>query len=451
MVLSLYRYRELLRNLVFKDLKLKYRGSVFGFVWSLANPLLMIVVYAIAFTFILQVRSAGFVFYLMLGQLSWTFFSSSAMMSTGAVIDNAGLLKSVRFPRAILPIATVLFNLAQYLLTVSVFLPVMMLWYSVPLSAPMLVFPVFLALQVLFTIGIALLLATGTAFFRDMRHLLEVALAGHVLDDADRLRIAAGSGTTAAAHPARSGFAVRGRVPATVLLPGVAERRRVARGHYLRARRVRGRRAGVSGVRRSIDGAVVVPVIEAQAVSKRFLLRHNASVELKVRFLGLLHPGKRQSIEEFWALKQVSLSIERGDAIGLVGRNGSGKSTLLKLVAGIHRPTAGRLLVAGGTRICSMIELGVGFHPELSGRENVDPERVDSWPVARRDRSDLPGRRGVLGPRTLHRRADQELLVGHVHAARALRSRRISIRTFFSWTRFSRWATPIFSSGASRR
>ena len=176
-VFSLYRYRELLRNLVLKDLKLKYRGSVFGFVWSLLNPLLMIGVYAIAFTFILQVRSAGFVFYLMLGQLAWTFFSSSAMMSTGAVIDNAGLLKSVRFPRAILPVATVLFNLAQYLLTVSVFLPVMMLWYSVPLSAPMVVFPVFLALQVLFTIGIALLLATGTAYFRDIRHLLEVGLA----------------------------------------------------------------------------------------------------------------------------------------------------------------------------------------------------------------------------------------------------------------------------------
>jgi ABC-2 type transport system permease protein len=176
-VLSLYRYRELLKNLVLKDLKLKYRGSVFGFVWSLANPLLMIGVYAVAFTFILQVRSAGFVFYLMLGQLSWTFFSSSATMSTGAVIDNAGLLKSVRFPRAILPIATVLFNLAQYLLTVSVFLPVMMLWYSVPMSAPMLVFPVFLALQVLFTMGIALLLATGTAYFRDIRHLLEVGLS----------------------------------------------------------------------------------------------------------------------------------------------------------------------------------------------------------------------------------------------------------------------------------
>ena len=104
---------------------------MFGFLWSLANPLLMIVVYTVAFTYILRIRSEGFVFYLMLGLLSWTFFASSAAMSTGAIVDNAGLLKSVLFPRAILPIGTVLFNLAQYLLTVSVFLPVMMIWYRV--------------------------------------------------------------------------------------------------------------------------------------------------------------------------------------------------------------------------------------------------------------------------------------------------------------------------------
>jgi ABC-type polysaccharide/polyol phosphate transport system ATPase subunit len=112
-------------------------------------------------------------------------------------------------------------------------------------------------------------------------------------------------------------------------------------------------------------------VIDARAVSKRFLLRHNASVELKVRFLGLLHRNHRESIEEFWALKNVSLQIDHGEAVGLVGRNGSGKSTFLKLIAAIHRPTNGRLLVARDARICSMIELGVGFHPELTGRENV--------------------------------------------------------------------------------
>jgi ABC-type polysaccharide/polyol phosphate transport system ATPase subunit len=114
-----------------------------------------------------------------------------------------------------------------------------------------------------------------------------------------------------------------------------------------------------------------VAVIDAQSVSKRFLLRHNASVELKVRFLGLLHPERRQTLEEFWALKSVSLRIDHGEAVGLIGRNGSGKSTFLKLIAAIHRPTSGRLLVARGARISSMIELGVGFHPELTGRENV--------------------------------------------------------------------------------
>ena len=174
---GLHQYRHLLRNLVLKDLKLKYRGSVIGFLWSLANPLVMAIVYTVAFTRILRAGSEGFVFYLMLGLLAWTFFASSANMSTGAIVDNGGLVKSVWFPRAILPTATVLFNLAQYILTVLVFLPFMLIYFKVPLVAPMLLFPVFVALQSLFTIGVALILATSTAFFRDVRHLVEVSLA----------------------------------------------------------------------------------------------------------------------------------------------------------------------------------------------------------------------------------------------------------------------------------
>ncbi len=73
----------------------------------------------------------------------------------------------------------------------------------------------------------------------------------------------------------------------------------------------------------------------------------------------------------FWALRDVSLSIHAGEAVGIIGRNGSGKSTFLRLVAGIHRPTEGRLGVRRGSRIGTMIELGIGFHPELTGTENL--------------------------------------------------------------------------------
>lgn len=115
----------------------------------------------------------------------------------------------------------------------------------------------------------------------------------------------------------------------------------------------------------------MAPAIDARGVSKHFQLRFNASVELKVRFLGLFHRQKRQATEDFWALRDISMRIEHGEAVGLVGRNGSGKSTLLKVIAGIYRPSSGHLLVSRGIRIASMIELGVGFHPELTGRENV--------------------------------------------------------------------------------
>jgi ABC-type polysaccharide/polyol phosphate export permease len=171
------RYRALLRKLVLKDLKLKYRGSVLGFLWSLVNPLVMITVYFLAFRYILHNRTEGFVFLVLLGILAWTFFSTAAMMSTGAIADNGPLLKSVFFPRAILPIATVLFNFAQYLLMAVVLLPVMLTVFRITPAAPMLAYPIFLALQVVFTIGVAMILATGTTFFRDIRHLLEVALA----------------------------------------------------------------------------------------------------------------------------------------------------------------------------------------------------------------------------------------------------------------------------------
>src|SRR6266404_3339400 len=85
-LISVFFYRELVRNLVLKDLKLKFRGSVLGFLWSLANPLAMVAVYTLAFKYILASKQAGFPFFVLQGLLAWSFFANSAVMSTGAII-----------------------------------------------------------------------------------------------------------------------------------------------------------------------------------------------------------------------------------------------------------------------------------------------------------------------------------------------------------------------------
>ena len=174
---GILRYRELIRNLVLRDIQLKYRGSILGVAWSLMNPIVLVGASTLAFKYILRVGPERYPFFALVGVLAWTFFTASANMSTRSMIDGAGLLKSVRFPRAVLPVATVLFNLAQYLLAVAVYLPIMFIAYGMTPPASMLAFPLVLALQVAFTIGLAMLLSVMTVYFRDIRHLVEVLLS----------------------------------------------------------------------------------------------------------------------------------------------------------------------------------------------------------------------------------------------------------------------------------
>lgn len=106
-------------------------------------------------------------------------------------------------------------------------------------------------------------------------------------------------------------------------------------------------------------------------VSKAFTIRHNRVDSLKSKFVGLFHKRYREQHEILWALKNVSLKIAPSQTLGLIGRNGSGKSTLLRIIAGIYQPTSGEVTLPAGARVGSMIELGVGFNVELTGRENI--------------------------------------------------------------------------------
>jgi ABC-type polysaccharide/polyol phosphate transport system ATPase subunit len=115
----------------------------------------------------------------------------------------------------------------------------------------------------------------------------------------------------------------------------------------------------------------VSALIEIADVSKVFIIRHNRSHSLKSRFIGTFHKRFRETREMLWALKNVSFSVVPGETMGLIGRNGSGKSTLLRIIAGIYRPTQGHVRLASGTKVGAMIELGVGFSSELTGRENI--------------------------------------------------------------------------------
>ena len=167
---------ELLSSLVRKDLKVKYQGSVLGFVWSLANPLFMLGIYYVIFAIVLKNGVPSFHVYLMSGLLAFSAFNQGVAGASGSVVGNAGLVKKVRFPLLVLPLSGVAFAMVQLALQLPVLLVIALISGVNFLSLPFLLIVPALALLVVFSTALGVLTSALNVRYRDTSHFVEIAM-----------------------------------------------------------------------------------------------------------------------------------------------------------------------------------------------------------------------------------------------------------------------------------
>jgi ABC-2 type transport system permease protein len=184
---SLWGAREVLRQLVARDVKLRYKASLLGFFWSFLRPLTIMFILTIVFSFLLRfeiayeipVRFAGewtngsFPIFLLVALIPWFFTIGSLNDSVGSLLNNASLIRKVSVPLEIFPLASVLANLVNFFFSLLVFLPVLFLVFRIEIRAGLLLLPVLIVIQLLLTLGIACIFAIGNVFFRDVGIILE--------------------------------------------------------------------------------------------------------------------------------------------------------------------------------------------------------------------------------------------------------------------------------------
>lgn len=169
---DLYQYRELLKSNVKKEIRGKYKGSFLGILWSFVSPLLMTLVYAIVFPFLM--RGAGYEHYttfLIIGILPWTWFTTSIAQGTFVVLGNAGIIKKVYFPREILPISVVTSGLINFLISCIVML-LFIVFSGIGFSINMLFLPLVILAQYLFTLGIIFITSAINVYVRDLEYII---------------------------------------------------------------------------------------------------------------------------------------------------------------------------------------------------------------------------------------------------------------------------------------
>lgn len=174
---DIWRFRELLGYLVRKELKVKYKGSTLGFLWTLLRPLFMLMIYDIAFgTFLQGGRTPDYVVFLFSGLVPWTLFSDIAVSSTQAIVANGGLIKKVYFPREILPLSVIGASLVQFVFQLVVLFGAVFVTGRSLSPGPLLLLPVTVIALLIFATAVGLLLSAANVYLRDTAHLIEVVL-----------------------------------------------------------------------------------------------------------------------------------------------------------------------------------------------------------------------------------------------------------------------------------
>jgi ABC-2 type transport system permease protein len=167
---------ELLAQLVRKDLKVKYQNSALGFAWSLLNPLFLLAVYTVVFVYILASGIPKFPVYLMSGLLAWNVIAGAAALGAGSVVGNSGLVKKVRFPMVVLPLASVGFTLVHFVLQLGVFVVVLFAFDVHFWGIQLALFPLAVALLIVWASGFAVLVSAINVRYRDTEHFLELIM-----------------------------------------------------------------------------------------------------------------------------------------------------------------------------------------------------------------------------------------------------------------------------------
>ena len=170
-----YRYRELIWALAMKELKIRYKRSFLGFLWALLNPLLQMVVLSLVFSTVMRIPIPHYAVFLISVLIPWTFFSQSLLYAADSIVNNSDLIKKVKVPKVIFPVAALTSNMINFLLSlIPLFLIVVVL--GNPVYATWLYLPVPLLSLTLLTLGASFFVAALNVYYRDVAHILTIVL-----------------------------------------------------------------------------------------------------------------------------------------------------------------------------------------------------------------------------------------------------------------------------------